>query len=366
MGIGERNCEQNSFENINNNKEEMSCPALKGGKSKLGDILNGVDKKGAFDQSFEKPPWFDEKMFEQGRAFYKKYQFACVFSNVVNLVMSLAFKSVIDVLVYTKHSDSISKSFWRYIHTLLYVQDWFVSDIFDPSSSGHRSLKKIRIVHQSVALRISKELGEPENAKWLSQADLALTIVGFSGSILISPKSYGISDHSQLEGYIHYWRVLAYLHGIKDEYNPFSGSLADAQVTIKDAVKDGLLPSLESPPEKFNEMVGYITSWSVPKNSLFKFGLSIFDDVFKNSENEVVADRLQRLWITFSPKNFFERGVFSTLKIIFENIYSNAIGRIAVNGLLHAIFGLAFVLMHLAILRSKIFGTETRAKMMFA
>ena len=27
-------------------KEEMSCPALKGGKSKLGDILNGVDKKG--------------------------------------------------------------------------------------------------------------------------------------------------------------------------------------------------------------------------------------------------------------------------------------------------------------------------------
>ena len=75
-------------------------------------------------------------------------------------------------------------------------------------------------------------------------------------------------------------------------------------------MKEGLLPSLESPPEKFNEMVGYITSWSAPKNSLFKFGLSIFDDVFKNSENEVVADRLQRLWITFSPKNFFERGVF--------------------------------------------------------
>ena len=27
-------------------KAEMSCPALKNGKSKLGDILNGVDKKG--------------------------------------------------------------------------------------------------------------------------------------------------------------------------------------------------------------------------------------------------------------------------------------------------------------------------------
>ena len=61
-------------------------------------------------------------------------------------------------------------------------------------------LLNFRIVHQSVALRISKDLGEPENARWLSQADLALTIVGISGSILISPKSYGISDHSQLEG----------------------------------------------------------------------------------------------------------------------------------------------------------------------
>ena len=58
--------------------------------------------------------------------------------------------------------------------------------------------------------------------------------------------------------------------------------------------------------------------------------------------------------------------IFSTLKILFEKIYSNPLGRIAANGLLYAIFGLAFILMHLAILRSQIFGTETRAKMLFA
>ena len=80
-------------------------------------------------------------------------------------------------------------------------------------------------------------------------------MIGFAGSILIAPVDFGCHDTSQLPGYIHYWRVLGYLHGIDDAYNPFGGSMERAQNTIADVTGNCLIPSLETPPKDFPKMV---------------------------------------------------------------------------------------------------------------
>merc|ERR1711937_684830 len=190
---------------------------------------------------------------------------------LVSLVMGLSFKSLLDVLVYTEKSETPKKAFWRYFHTGLHVDSWFTSDIFQKNSAGQKSIKRVRMIHRSVALNITKNKGKKVEGKWISQTDLSHTLIGFAGSILIAPSSFGVPDDSKLEGYIHYWRVLGYLHGIEDRFNPFGGSMQIAQNTIADVTGNCLLPALEAPPADFEKMVQAVCSWAGAKNGIIYY-----------------------------------------------------------------------------------------------
>jgi hypothetical protein len=68
---------------------------------------------GNFDVSnFEKPPWFDEKLFEDGKKFYSKFQVGCSFSMLVSLIMGLSFESLLKVLIFTERSETGRKAYW--------------------------------------------------------------------------------------------------------------------------------------------------------------------------------------------------------------------------------------------------------------
>merc|ERR1712127_1103487 len=47
---------------------------------------------------------------------------------------------------------------------------------------------------------------------------------------------------------------MGHLHGLKDEFNPFGGSVLSAKRTVYDMAQYCLLPSLINPPEKFESM----------------------------------------------------------------------------------------------------------------
>ena len=130
----------------------------------------------------------------------------------------------------------------------------------------------MRVIHHAVALRIQKAKGNPAKGKWVSQTDLAYTLLGFAGSILVAPACFGCTDTSKLPGYFHYWRVLGYLHGIDDKYNPFSGSMDEAENVIRDVTQNCLLPSLETPPKDFEKMAKAICDWAGARNGII--GLS--------------------------------------------------------------------------------------------
>ena len=59
------------------------------------------------------------------------------------------------------------------------------------------------------------------SVSFFSQTDLAHTLTGFVGPILLTPQFFGVPEGVDMSGFIHYWKVLGYLHGITDEFNPF-------------------------------------------------------------------------------------------------------------------------------------------------
>lgn len=53
----------------------------------------------------------------------------------------------------------------------------------------------------------------------LSQSSLAITQFGFMGFGILKPEKLGIkiNDEKDLEGFIHFWRVIGYLVGVNDK-----------------------------------------------------------------------------------------------------------------------------------------------------
>ncbi len=54
--------------------------------SKFKNLMEGLNKKGSFDRDIEKPVWFNEKKFEEGKKFYRDHVAACGFSMMVSLI----------------------------------------------------------------------------------------------------------------------------------------------------------------------------------------------------------------------------------------------------------------------------------------
>lgn len=335
-------------------------------------IKAGCTLEGEFDAEYNKPEWFDKKLFREGQEFYKTYKVGCVTSMLISLVMGLSFKDLLEVLVFTNRSETPKKAFWRYFHTLIHTDSWFMTDIFDPHSTGYKSIKKVRIIHNSVALRITKAKGEPDvetgsgkrRRKWLSQTDLSYTLIGFAGSILIAPRSFGVTDTKKLEGYIHYWRVLGYLHGIEDAFNPFGGSMRTAQNTIADVTADCLIPSLESPPKDFDKMVEAVCSWAGGKNGTIAYGLHIILTNHKDLERPLDENRVQEVNKLYPLDSFRDKIRFNHLYLLFRYLYPVPFARILLNFQFDA--GLFFMTlwMNFKVWLAKCFDDKSPAEML--
>lgn len=76
------------------------------------------------------------------------------------------------------------------------------------------SLKIVRKKH-CVAFRRSSEAG----LQRISQLDMALTQFGFMGFTLLSGDYLGVNNNSEeLEGLIHFWRVVGSMLGMEDKF----------------------------------------------------------------------------------------------------------------------------------------------------
>lgn len=93
------------------------------------------------------------------------------------------------------------------------------------------------------------------NAGFISQKDMALTQFGFMGYIVLRPHRLGIQVcREDLEAFVHFWRVMGYMFGIKDQYNLCTDSLETTRQRLEVVSNDVYRPLLEQSGDDFFSM----------------------------------------------------------------------------------------------------------------
>jgi hypothetical protein len=130
----------------------------------------------------------------------------------LGLVAILAIPTILNILIHTKGSSTNFTAYRRYIQTIFHTLSWFRSDL-KPGTNAWKSIVSVRKMHM-----ISNRSAHASKVGIISQKDLAITLFGFMGFTIIAKEKVGLyADEQDMESYCHFFRVLGYLTGIKDE-----------------------------------------------------------------------------------------------------------------------------------------------------
>nr|XP_033327846.1 uncharacterized protein LOC117221202 isoform X2 [Megalopta genalis] len=197
----------------------------------------------------ELPDFFDEKKFLDGQRMFHNNVFTMMIAKLCGLLSLFAVPSIKNVLAFTKQSGTPCASFHRYVSTILHTWAWYGKRP-EIERQFLDSLKIVRKKH-CVAFRRSCEAGLSR----VTQLDMALAQFGFMGFTLLAGDYLGVNNSSEeLEGLIHFWRVVGSMLGMEDKYNLCSGSVEETRALCRRVLDDVFLPSLANENKDFNEM----------------------------------------------------------------------------------------------------------------
>lgn len=210
----------------------------------------------------EQPDWLNLDQFRAGQDFFVRHVAKLAFAMHCSLAVGFSMNNLLVPLVYTDMSETPKKSFKRYFMTFEYLRMWHTGNVWDPKSSAHKAVQRVRNMHNKVARNMTKsppeekiETGENGLRRWLSQYDMATVQSGFFGAIVMYPAHFGLqTKRSELEAYVHFWRGIGYLLGIHDDFNLCTNGLEEALSLVKEIEQTCLLPALKSPPPHFQHM----------------------------------------------------------------------------------------------------------------
>ncbi|XP_014261322.1 uncharacterized protein LOC106673647 isoform X2 [Cimex lectularius] len=286
---------------MNEEVEEKTGEKWKCSKEEMRSFLlsNDSQRHEALDQERklpdDKPEWYDEELLKSGQQFSQKFFMPICMSQIVGLLTLLSFKNSIKPLVYTRKSDSLYTAKERYLSTVLIVNSWYESDLWDKNSQGNKNLQKVRNYHLSVSKKINslsdaelnnkcslsstigrenikchlfekvakdlKGLGGEEIRRYnhrtvyFNQAEMSLTLFGFMGLVVACPEKFGVPDNEEgLAGFVHLWRVVGYMLGVRDENNFCKGSLADVKENCIKLIKYVFRPNMENINDEWEHM----------------------------------------------------------------------------------------------------------------
>ncbi|XP_053204900.1 uncharacterized protein LOC128389364 [Panonychus citri] len=170
----------------------------------------------------EKPSWYDEDKFKRAQR-WAYYHFVSVFlGHLTGLLVIFNMPSMMPPVAKTKSHSTVAKLFNRYLDTFRHVKIWYESDPFMVGSDANKSLRKINNLHcgivKSMNGSVPKDSAEPI---WVSQYDMVLILWSIMAPIILFHRKCGIHSitRRQMEDLIHFWAVVAYALGIKDENN---------------------------------------------------------------------------------------------------------------------------------------------------
>lgn len=144
----------------------------------------------------------------------------------------------------TPTHSTVEKLFKRYLDTFVHLKKWYESDIFDKKSEGHKSIKKVNLLHKKVFRDVNPS--DSTDKLFMTQFDMVVTQWSSVAPIILFPKQYGLHHvtDDDLMAVAHHWRAIGHTLGIVDKFNCCAGSLAEAQYFCKLILEHDVLPNV--------------------------------------------------------------------------------------------------------------------------
>uniref|UniRef100_A0A336KRV0 CSON014639 protein n=1 Tax=Culicoides sonorensis TaxID=179676 RepID=A0A336KRV0_CULSO len=222
------------------------------GKEYLDKLLNdagSIPVDDSPDYEIEVPPFYNEAKFKRAQDFFAENRFACFTNMLTGLLGLLAVPTIFNVLVATDKSSNVLKGYRRYMATIFHTINWFRYEL-KPGTECWRSIATVRRIHFH-----SSKKTEKMGVGIISQKDMALTQFAFMGFFVLKTKELGVQyKESDLDAFCHFWRVLGYMLGIKDEYNICDDSFASSQPRLEAIRTQIYRPYIQQTKEDFIKM----------------------------------------------------------------------------------------------------------------
>lgn len=201
------------------------------------------------------PDYVDHEKIRRAQHVFRENFFAIFYSMYLGLVAILAIPSILNILIHTKGSSTNFTAYRRYMQTIFHTLSWFRSDL-KPGTRAWESIESVRKMHL-----ISNRSAHSAKVGIISQKDLAITLFGFMGFTIVTKEKVGLHATEQdIDDYCHFFRVLGYLTGIKDEYNVCCDTMEETYERLEVIKSEFLRPALESPPKEFPEMTRFVAN----------------------------------------------------------------------------------------------------------
>ena len=175
------------------------------------------------------PDWADPAKIAAGEGVFWRYGPAIIAAlTCYALPFCYAGRKGVQVLALTARLTSNPER--RVIETAQMVVDVMRPGGLGAVGSGIRTAQKVRLMHAAVRLLIAQYPGwKPEFDLPINQEDMAGTLLSFSSITLdgLQRLGYALST-DEMEGYLHAWKVVGHILGIRPEMLPIDYADAGA------------------------------------------------------------------------------------------------------------------------------------------
>ena len=240
------------------------------------------------------PPWVHLEKFQRAQKFYMSNICTLIFGFHLSLLLGLRLPVLFEVLLLTHRSDTPEKAIQRYLATFAHISQWNDDSINEKQSLSRTSLRKVRRMHRSIMRKwghtTSKKFCQtvPSTAQEtdnplpiISQYDMAITLTSFFVAPLLFSRACGLKcSVTDIEDYLHFWRVVGYMLGIDDSYNVASGSFSETQIFCRHLYDDIMTTVEKSSSPRYNQLAD---AYCFGINKHLLFGLPVL------STNSAVA-----------------------------------------------------------------------------
>ncbi len=183
--------------------------------------------KAYFQKTSQLPDWADPRLLKLGQQIYIRHG--------VWISLMLSYKSLpecyacakgVEVLYHTgrlnEHHGSLNAFYRRIAETAQFVMDTMSPGGLSFHGKGLQAAQKVRLIHAIIRYYLQQQ--HWDEAKFdlpINQEDMAGTLMAFSALVLEGLETIGIRlDDVEKDAYIHCWRVVGHVMGLREELIP--------------------------------------------------------------------------------------------------------------------------------------------------